>query len=547
MPLKQFKGFLVIVTIASLGVGVVGLGLTQIGRRTYDPIKSAQLIPDTALMAAFISRDPQAFNQLQQFGNTEIRQLITRNLNPIKQNSLDSSQLNFDQDVEPWMSGIMVALLPSSADLDLLMVVGIKDPLRAWMFRRQFHRQPGLQQIEHEYNQIKITEYIESAGKRYHVALLNQYVVVAASRQPVEQAIDTMLGQPALADQPGIVQTFLNSANLSHPLGTVWISESQTVLAQLLSASTPDVEEFLRIFSQLKPLKSAVIAVGVEPDGVRIKIVNPLDPETITPDSYPELSSIVSRFPSDTVALIQGKGIDQIWSRLLQLAEDNETVSQWVKQIRRGLQTINLDADQEVISWMDGEFALGAIASDEGILAPLGLGGVLLLETSDYITADRMLDQLDGIIAQSNPPVNIEKRWIKNIEVTEWRDPQQGALFGHGWLTDQLLFIAFGEPVVEVITALPQSSLPENPQFKTITESLPQANLSYIYLNIDQLISWATGYLLAAPATALQPNLLTLLNSIQGIGVSVIYSAQSTAEIEMLLVLEPVTNELHEW
>jgi hypothetical protein len=544
MPLKHSKGFLIIVAIASVGLGSVGLSLIQGRWRTYDPVQSAQLIPENAQMAVFVSPDAQAVNQLQEFGNRQTRQLLTRTLNQIKQQSLASNRLNFDRDLQPWMSGIMVALLPStSEELDLLMVVGIKDPLRAWMFQRKFNQQPNLQQIEREYRGVTLIEYIESGGKQYHVAVLNHHVVVGANAEPIKRAIDTLLGEPALAEKTGMVQIFLNSAAVDHPLGAALIFDSQTLMEQLLSSPDSQTTGSIEILSQFQSLESAVIGVGVEPNGLRVKVVSQFDPKADFPSQNPELTPLISRFPTETVALIQGQGIDQIWSQLLNLADDNENVAQWVKQVRRGSQSINLDADQEVLGWMDGDFALGAIASDEGILAPFGLGGVLILETSDRAAAEGMLDQLDATIANSNPPVNIEQRQIADIEVTEWSDPQQGTLFGHGWLTNELLFIAFGEPVVDVMTKLPPSPLPENPQFQMITGSLPPPNISYIYLDIEQLISWATGYLLAAPAAALQPNLFTFLTSIQGVGVSVVTSEPSTTEVEMLWVLKSVTNE----
>jgi hypothetical protein len=543
MPLKNSKVFLVIVAIAGIALGAVGLGLMQVRRRSYDPVNSAELIPQEALMAVFVSPNSAGGNLLQEFGNRQTRQLISRNLNQIKQQSLSSTRLNFDRDLQPWISGIMVALLPTSEELDLLMVVGIKDPLRAWMFQRKFKQQPNLQQIEREYRGVQITEYIEPGAKQYYVAVLNHHVVIAAQQAPVKRSIDTLLGKPALAQAEGIVETFLDSAAVNHPLGAAVVLESQMLVKGLVSSPELQTQGFLKIISQFQPLQSAVMAVGVEPNGIRVRVVSQFDPQTEFESQNPELTSLINRFPSDTVALLQGQGINQIWSQLLKIADEDDQIAQWVKRVRQGLKSINLDADQDVLGWMDGDFAVGAISSDEGILAPFGLGGVLLLETSDRSSAERMLAQLDGTIANSQPPVNIEQRIIEDIEVTEWIDPQQGTLFGHGWLTNKLLFIGFGEPIVEIMTKLPHAPLPENPQFQTITSALPQPNLSYMYLDIEQLISWATGYLLAAPAAALQPSVLNVLTSVEGVGVSVVYAEPLTTEVEMLWVLKSVTKE----
>ncbi len=547
MPLKKFSLLIGAAAITSVGALASLLYIKTVTTQAYSLVESAKKVPDEAMMATFVSPNPKALADLRQFGTPEAQSWINQGLTTFKQQSLAGTTLNFDRDLKPWMGGVMVTLLPSegtegSEEPNLLMVIGIKNHIKAWNFARKFNAQPEIQRQESQYKGFKIVKYTEQGGKHYNIAVLGSHLLVAAHRKAVEQAIDTVKGEPSLADTDSSSEMFLTPEDVSNPIVTLYVADYPRLMQQIATPSENSSQFSLQVLSQLKPIESIVMAIGVNHEGVRLVGLTHLDPQTAKSLGQPELEQLVQRFPAETLGFIHSQGINQFWGQMLALTQDNTNLKRVVNQIREGLEAINLDADRDVFEWMDGEFALGLIASDEGVLAPLGLGGVLLLETSDRPQAQRMLNQLDTIVAQSNPPVNVEQRTLAGIDVTEWRDPQQGTLFGHGWLTPNWVFIAFGESVVEVMTTEPSAPLPDNPRFQSLTQSLPQANHSYVYLDVEQLLSWATGYLLASPATALQPNIITLLNSVQSLGISATWLNSETARVEMILALQDKRN-----
>ena len=543
MPLKKLNLLVATATVICVGALTSLAYLKTAKVRAYSLTESAKFVPDEAMMATFISPTPEALAHLKQFGTPEARTWIAQSLTAFKQKSLADTGLNFDRDLQSWMGGVMVALLPTQdakepEDFDLLMVVGIKNPIKAWHFARQFNDQPNIKRQQRDYKGVEIVEYTESKGRRYNVALLNNHMIVAADPDAIERAIDTALGGASLAGLTGTnPKAFLNSVEVPHPVATLYVAEYPTVMEQIAADFSGTSELSMRVFSQIKPVESAVLALGVDRAGLHLKAITTLNGRARSSEQ-PQLDPLVTRFPTDTVGLIQTQGIKQAWSEILALAEDNSEVKRAVRRVRRGLNAINLDADRDVFGWMDGEFALGLIANDEGVLAPLGLGGVLMLETSDRPAAENMLAQLDNIVAGSNPPVNVERRTIAGVEVTEWKDPRQGTLFGHGWLQSNLVFIAFGGPVVEAITSKPQLPLPASPRYQNVTELLPPPNHSYVYLDVEELVTWATGYLIAAPAIAVQPNALALVNSVRGLGMSAARLDGETARVELILTLK---------
>ncbi|MCZ0902019.1 DUF3352 domain-containing protein, partial [Microcoleus sp. HI-ES] len=96
----------------------------------------------------------------------------------------------------------------------LLVVVSVKNKISAWNFANKLKSQPGATTQETEYKGVKIFEIAEPTGKRYSVALLNDQLVMAPLKKPVELAIDTFKGEPSLATQQSTTKFFSESAGV---------------------------------------------------------------------------------------------------------------------------------------------------------------------------------------------------------------------------------------------------------------------------------------------------------------------------------------------
>lgn len=541
---KKSKLFLVVAAIACVGSIATFIYLTHQRYKAYSSVETGKVVPGEAIMATFVSPTPRALSQLQNFGTPETQALIGQGIQAFQQQSLAGTAINFNRDIQPWMGGVMVALLPRdpvkpASEPQLLMVVGIKNQWKAWLFAQKLKASSDIEIQQSQYRGITLSHYLEKSGKQYHVAVVNDQLVIAAHPEPVKRAIDTFRGSPSLVSLSGQSNLFLKSANLSHPLVIVLIADYDRFTKEVATTWPEASDLSLSPLSSLTSIQSVIFAVGVEPEGLRLKAIAQLRPTATISRRSPEFGEMVNRFPTETLAFVNSHDLHQLWLQFLSLGKNNPALENLTRQIRLGLQAIDLDADTDVFGWMDGEFALGAIASEKGVLAALGLGGVLLIETSDRPAAERMLNKLDAIIANSNPPINIEQNVLAGVEVTEWNDPKQGTLFGHGWLSSNLMFVAFGGPVVEAITQKPQHPLNQSQQFQSISKFLPSPHHSYVYLDMEKITGWAMGYLLASPAISLQPNRMMMLNSIRGLGISATFPDVSTVEVEMVLVLKP--------
>ncbi|NMF64878.1 DUF3352 domain-containing protein [Brasilonema octagenarum] len=514
-----------------------------------DVLGAAKIVPDEAILATYISTEPKVWAKLEQFGTAEAQQIVAQNLENFKKKLSTDSNISYEQDLKPWVGGVMVAMLPSSPakpvaqntlqaaqEPKILVVVGIKDKLGALNFANKLKAQKEVKVEETDYKGEKI---IETTGKNDHnyTAVLNTtYVVIAPEKQSVEHAIDTYKGEPSFASKEGANNMLTRGVNVDNTLAQIYVPDYRSMVQQLITANpnaTPISPESMK---QLKQMKSMVANVGIDNTGVRMKAIAKLDPELVKYQYENSSADVVSQFPADTIAMLSGKGISNWWSGLVEQSKDSPELKLTLEQARSQLKLVNIDLDKEIFGWMNGEFGFAAIPSNQGVLAQIGFGGALVFHTSDRKMAQSTLNKLDDFVkAQS---VNVAKRSIGGKEVTEWLIPQQGALLAHGWLDNNSVFVTIGGPVAETLADRKGESLQGSNNFKAVTNTLQRPNGGYFYLDMDKTVP-LLNRLATAQQQPMTPETSAIISSIRGLGLTATSPDKTTTEVEMLLALKP--------
>ncbi|BAZ38167.1 hypothetical protein NIES4101_41030 [Calothrix sp. NIES-4101] len=511
-------------------------------------LASAKVVPDDAIMATYITTDPQTWAKLEQFGTPEAQKLISKGLADFNKDALANGGITYDKDLKPWLGGVMVALLPpnpvkpaqatpqKTPEPNVLMVVGIKDKVAALNFATKVKSSKELQNKEIDYKGEKITETKGKGAPTYSAVLNNNnYLVFSPNKATVEQAIDTLKGEPSFANKKGASEILGKGIDLKNTVAQVYVPDYAGMVEQLLKSNPQATQLPPQTLAQLKQVKSMIAGVGIDDAGVRMKAVASLDSQLVKYQYEPSDSKVVNQFPADTIALISGKGISRWWTAVNEQSKDYPELNQAVQQARTQLKTINLDLDKEVLGWMDGEFGFAAIPANQGLTASVGFGGAFVFDTSDRKTAEATLGKLDELVKKQN--VNIAKRKAGDKDITEWQVPQQGALISHGWLDQDTLFLAIGGPVADAIAANKSQTLDSSNSFKAIAGSLQKPNGGYFYLDMDKTMTIVNKF--ATPAQPLPAEASAILNSIRGLGVTASSPDKSTSQMEMLLALKP--------
>ncbi len=508
------------------------------------PLESAKIVPDEAMIASFISPDSQAWAQLQKFGTPEAQNLVNKGLQDFNKQALTESNIDYEKDLKPWVGGVMIAVLPPNLTkptqttpeaFNVLMVVKIKDKISALNFANKLKERKNVKTTETDYKGQKITESIEGQSEPVYSSVLNnEYVVVAPEKIGVQKAIDTFKGEPSFATKKGANSLLTKGIDLTNPIAQIYLPDYGAVVEQLI-ANSPDASQIPpETLTQLKQVKALIAGVGVDNDGMRLKVLADVDPQLLKNQYQPSSGKLVEILPAETIALITGAGISKSWAAFSQSAKNIPQASLGLDLARVQLQNYNLDLDKDVFGWMDGEFAIAAISSKQGLLAPIGFGGALVIDTTNRPAAESTLSKLDGIAKTSL--VSVAPRNIASTAVTEWQIPGQGALLGHGWLDKDTVFIAFGGPIADAIATKPSQLLTSSDNFKATTNSLPKPNAGYFYLDMDKTVALINAN---AQAVYITPEAKAILASIRGIGMSASSPNDSTSEFEMLLALKP--------
>lgn len=544
MSENKQSSFLITVTGTAvvLTVGIAAYVFFKGSGDTSTPLGKAKLVPETALMATYINTNAESWNKLQKFGNPKAQQIVSKKLETSLQQILNNDKISYESDIKPWVGGIMIAVLPpeiaktsqlnvgASSPTNVLLIVGIKDKLSALNFASKLKQQKEIKTEETDYKGQKIIASKTKAGATYTTILDNSNLLISAEKLVVEKAIDTYKGGGSFAGKTGASEILNKGADVENSLAQIYIPDYGNMLAKL-GGNSPNKQ----LPSQVKQFKSLVAGVGVDNLGLRFKATVNLDPQ-LNKISYENTSGkILGQFPQETFAIVTGKAINKGWQNFVEQSKDSPELNQTIEQVRGQLKLVNLDVDKDIFGWMDGEFGIGAVQSNQGLLANVGFGGALIFDTSDRKTAESTLSKFDDIAKSQR--LNVAQKNVDGKEITEWQIPQQGALISHGWLDDKTVFLSLGGPVGETLINRKGQSLDQTENFKTISSALRKPNGGYFYLDMDKMTSVLDK--ITAQSQSLTPENKAILTSIRGLGITANSPNKSVTNMDMILVLKP--------
>lgn len=535
------KSNFLIAGVALIAAGGIGtyLYFRNVAQKVSSPLSSAQIVPESAIMATFFEPDRQAITKLQQFGTPEARKLISQSYEEFEQENLAETNIDWEKDLKPWVGGVMLAFVPAEVEEDnssvnILMVVGIKNKLEALKFANKLKGEEESKVKERDYQGVTIREVSDENGKNYNLAILGDYLAIATVGTVVEDAIDTFQGEASLAMRENAAESLEQNAGLENGVATIFIPNYSQLMAEFADNLLEQENLPASNLEELEKVDSVVMGIGVDDAGVRLRAVTKLNSPLPPEQTQPVSGEVLQRFPAETMMLISGKSISLAWSQFVSQAPSNEDLQDVLEMVRKSFEDIGLDVDREVFGWMDGEFALGLIGSNEGMLAQTGVGAGMVLETSDRSIAEEMLKKLNTVAVEKGG-LAVKEKQVGAQSVTEWQMAGIGAFLGYGWLDDDSLFVALGEPLIEVMMSMSGDRLIGSESFEEVVGSLPRSNQGYFYLDMERMMVWANRYPFVN--VMMPPEVRAVLGSIRGIGVTASWSDELTNEMEMLLAL----------
>jgi Protein of unknown function (DUF3352) len=517
--------------LAVLGVGAIAAGGFYLHLRgllpwqKFSPVDTAKVVPDEAFAASFVDTDPKAWSILAKYGTPTARDAVTQGLGEVRK-GLAKDNIDYEKDIQPWLAGITFAFLPSTgSEPGFLLVAGIKDKLAAQQFADKIAKQKDQTSSETEHQGVKVTESVSKMGDKTYTAVVGDYLLFSIDRKVIAAAIDTYRGQPSFLTKPETKALLQQSLDLKNPLARIYIDDYAKMVASAMNLPPESLK-------QLEKIQGIIAGVGAAEGGLQLQVVAKLADNAVTTLPQPANDRLASYFPGDTLLFWNGNSLKQGWTELERQSQNDPSIQEVLRQIRGNLQMAALDADKDVFGWMDGGFAFGVIPSTQS-LGGVGVGGLMVWETSDRQTANNTLDKLGQLTAYA-PGITIEKTPVEGKEVTRWQSDGQ-TLLTHGWNDNNSLVMTLGIP----FQSKPATSIAKNPTFQQAIASLPKQNLGYFYVDMEGIAKKSGGFANFPPGT-LDPAALSFLESLRGITMTVTQPDKTTSRMDVLFSLKEV-------
>ncbi len=563
MPEKRKSSLLLTLGAAGLliggGAAAYWFLLHRNGGGSEDLPVGANIIPQDALIALSVSTDDRQWQQLRQYGTQQTQAELEKNLAQLRDRFLSANGYNYQQDIKPWVGKeVTIALLPpttvpqngtpqppaspqpnppaNAADKQsIVMVLPIENPASA----KQLLEQPKpLKQgkwNERNYKGLEIREIQGSPTQNYSAALVDQrFLVVTDNPRATEKAIDTYQGGVAsLAQTVGYTKALSQIATPGR-FAEVYIN---VPAAARVAAANPTRSFSPQGLAQLQNNQGLAATVNLEPEGIRMKSISWLKPDSQRVYQIEnKAGSMQSLLPAQTLMMLSGGNLQQTWQDYVQDAQSNPLAPLRPDELRRGVKSITgQDLDQDLLSWMGGEFALSVIPSAATANSQdFALSLVLMVKTNNRTKAEQSFGLLDQVM-RSRYQFKIEETQVKDQPVVNWIAPYGTVTATHGWLDGNVAFLALGAPVADRIIPQPASSLASTAQFqKTVPSELHPTNGQF-FLNVENGVK-------ALPLPQFFPNQKMLFDATRSIGVTSAVSDDRSIRYDIFFALKQVDN-----
>jgi Protein of unknown function (DUF3352) len=526
--------------VAAAGAGYAGYKYIYSGESNAGDL--ASVIPANAYMVGYISNEPGAWEKLQKFGTPAAQKIITAQIKEAEQKFLTESKVNFNTDVQPWLGNTMFAILPNtdskSTTPHILIAVGVKDKIKALAFADKMKAQSKEPSKEVEYKGIKITDSGKGTNKTF-TALVNERLVISSEKRSIELAIDTAQGQTSVASKAGSDWFKGDSLGLRQPIAAFYVPNYAQGMEQMIKSSGSSTKIEPAILQELKKIQSIAGAVAIDDAGIRMKMVAKTDG---TIPTMPNIAGNASAsFPSDTFALVGGAGLSQIWTEVNKIYAQEPEAQKMLTQARQGFtQATQLDLDKDVFSWMGGDYTMGMMPVNSGIVAQAGFGGVLTIDSTNRTVTDNTVAKLIDMAKKNG--ATVAERQVGSAKISDVKAPGGvGTVFSYGWLSDKSLSIAVGDGLMEKIANRTGESIDKSSSFTSTMGSMPSQRQSYSYIDIEKIFNLVNTKMGAMATQSIPADVNAMISSMQGIGMVSTQPDKNTSQFEALLALKPAT------
>ncbi|MDF5720994.1 MAG: DUF3352 domain-containing protein [Rhizonema sp. PD37] len=550
---KQKKASLVL-TLSSAGL-FIGAGmasywlLTQGYPMSRDLPAGANLIPQDALFAVSLTTDSTQWQKLREFGTKQTQAELEKNVVQLRDRILTHYGYDFQKDISPWVGDqVTLAMLApkvsksvskpvatdggvNNSDQSFEIVLPIKNPEKARSLLAQPKAFKKGKWIDRTYKNIDIKE-AQQSGEKLSAAILDErFVVITDRTKTIERAIDAYREKISLATTPGFAENMPKIATYQ-PFAQFYVN---VPFSAKIAAASPLHQLPAQVLTLLQSNQGCSGTITLASSGISLKGVSWLNPNSQRVLAIEnKAGKMQNRLPIETLVMLSGSNLRRFWADYVLTFQGNPLSPIPPQELRENVKSyINLDLDQDLLSWMSGEYAISVIPTSSKQGTPpenFRVALMFMVHASDRVRAEASLKKLDDVM-KTQYQFQIEQGKLEGEPVVNWIAPLGTLTATHGWLDGDVAFLSLGAPVTSKIIPKPSKTLASNTLFQqSVPFELNPVNGQF-FLDVDR-----------ADKNLLLPQMFpaqeTLLEAIRSIGVTTAVSDSRSTRYDIFLELK---------
>jgi len=486
----------------------------------------ANIIPQDAVLTVSVSTEPSKWQQLREFGTPQTQAIVDDYLIELRDRFLTDNNYNYQRDIQPWVGKevtlAVVSPQASPAAPAMVIVLPIAKPdLAASLLSKSLER-----------GKISSRTYkgveIKTTPKYAATVLDNRFLVISDNAKVTERAIDTYRGANPLVKMPGFQEKFSEIAAENH-FAQVYVNIPAA--ARLVNSNPKQLSPQLVGLQQNQGLATTI---NLEPAGIEFKSVSWLKPNSDRPHVVQNnAGKMPSLLPAETLMMVSGGNLQQLWVDYLRSVKTNPLAPIPPENLRAGVKnTTGLDLDDDLLSWMDGEFSLAVIPATTKADASqndFALSLAFMVQAKDSDKAKKAFQEIDKVIS-SQYQFKVQESLVAGKPVTNWIAPYGTLTATHGWLEGNVAFFTLGAPLAEKIIPQPAANLASTEQFQTAVPSELSPNNGQFFLNINSTFK-------NLPLPQIIPNQQIALEAVRSIGVTTAVKDRHSIRYDIFMML----------
>ncbi|MBD2493187.1 DUF3352 domain-containing protein [Nostoc sp. FACHB-280] len=558
VPMKKKQKPSLALTLSATGLLIIGGGVayrlfSQGHLYSGNLLVGANIIPNDALFAASLTTDPKQWQKLQEFGTKESQAELNKTLIQLRDRFLTNNGFNFEQDIQPWVDKeVTFAILapgtnqpapkPVATDSvaaetqqSIVMVLPVKNSELAQKILAQPKALKTGKWIDRTYEGVPIKQSEGQFGTNISATLLDQrFLVITDNPKAAERAIDAYKNKTSLATVASFAENFPKISE-SNSFAQFYVNVPN---AAKIATTAPNRRLPAQVLAQLQNNQGLAGAISLESDGIRLKGVSWLNPQSqrlLSVDN--SAGNMQQRMPAETLMMLSGSNLQRLWGDYILTSQGNPLSPVSPEQLRSGVKSLtNLDLERDLLSWMKGEFAISLIPNvpKNGTPADFRAGLVFMIKASDRKLAEASLQKLDDVI-KTQYQFQIQPGTVAGQPVVNWIGPFGTLTASHGWLDQDTAFIVLGAPVTDKIVPKPSSTLASNLAYKNSVPTELNPTNSAFFIDVERMVNNFT-------LNTLFPKQKTFLEATRSIGATTSVSDSRSTRYDIFVSLKKSTD-----